>query len=302
MSTDTVFVMMPVSYLASKGVLARLILEPPLLTGPELLQTGFSLRTSKPFWEIPGCSTSLMGNRELHEATSVLAAWIFLQLFLLCIWNWCITLAAILSSTQMPQSLLGVLLALLPRNGWGLGWEWAGHRAPSQCCSLSFHPRNYSCSSGAGILASYITFRSPTSNVYAWTSCPGLGFTTQNSDLTCQRHFFSFAPPPHPTPGSGTASHWMGRGRSSLRKHGEKMLISILKCYLAPCTFHIFFTIHKQKSCREKSCKNCFAVKAILFWISTFPLFSDGKAATDLLNTFCLVFTIESAFASIYVC
>lgn len=83
------------------------------------------------------------------------------------------------------------------------------------------------------------------------------------------------------------------------KKTWGKMLIIIFKCYLATCTFHIFYNT-QTKSCRERSCKNCFIVKAIFF---EYPLslltLSDGKAATDLLNTFCLVLTIESAFASI---
>lgn len=138
---------------------------------------------------------SLVGNRELHEATSALAAWIFRQPFLPCTWNWCITLLPSWAPPRCPKASWE-----FPGTAWGLGWEWAGYRAPSQSCSLSFHPRNYFCSSLMS--ASYITLHPPTSNVYAWTSCPGLGFTNQNSDLTCQRHFFSFAPShPHLPPG-----------------------------------------------------------------------------------------------------
>lgn len=108
---------------------------------------------SKPFWEVSGCSLSLLGNRELHDAASAPDTWIYLQpspvVFGVDAY---ITLTALLRVTQMPQSPLGVLSSWLPETGGGLGQERAGHRAPSQCCSLSFYPKKFSCSSGTGKL------------------------------------------------------------------------------------------------------------------------------------------------------
>lgn len=100
----------------------------------------FSLRTSKPFWRIPGCSTSHReaGNSvrpsqpqlPAHSCSPPLCS----------IWGCCIKLAALLSSTQNPSC--GFLPSPRPETGWGLGGECAEHRAS---CYLCFY-ENIFCS------------------------------------------------------------------------------------------------------------------------------------------------------------
>lgn len=153
-----------------------------------------------------------MGNREFHEATSVLAAWIFLQPFLLCIWNWCIHNTCchpeLHSDAPKPP---GSSVSSVPWDWLGAGLGAGRTQGPFSVLFFAFPPQELLLLLWGRHTASYITLHSPTSNVYAWTSCPGLGFTTQNSDLTCQRHFFSFAPS-HPHLAQGQPPTEWGEG------------------------------------------------------------------------------------------
>lgn len=123
-----------------------------------------------------------------------------------------------LQAHATPHAPCGFCHLLLPRTGWGLGQDWQNteHLSVVHCISTQFILLPWDRQT-----ASYITLHSPKSNVYSWTSCPGLGFTNQNFDFSPQRHssFLQF----HPYLTQWEPPTAWGKGGVLLRKHGKNV-------------------------------------------------------------------------------